>query len=292
METFRYPRRFKIMTLVSAVVFTVMALLLIGWAELNGIRHLEVFALILFMLGMYVWWCVVMYRRADDTVTVDDSSLVYRAPRRPTVILPWSSVRIRSRDMLLHLEVSDRSGARPGRILLGYQLDDFGRLAQIVRERMAPEVRSGPAPRVFVRSFWAITAPLHWPLAFIGVAVWAWSHGREQAAIFIAGGIVWSVVSAMREPWRVRVLDDGFAIDYAGRSKRIPFAEVRAVRLHELKEYGKGRTRLADTQAVDIETARGTVRLAGFRDGSLELYRALDDVWRAAKGSGARGAPA
>ena len=54
METFRYPVRFKVMTLVSAVVFAVLAVLLIGWAELNGIRHLEVFALILVMLGLYV----------------------------------------------------------------------------------------------------------------------------------------------------------------------------------------------------------------------------------------------
>jgi hypothetical protein len=128
-ETFRYPKRFKVMTLVSAIVFTAMTVLLIGWADLNGIRHLEIFGLILFMLGMYIWWCVVMYRRQADSP---------RADRR-------------------------------------------------------------------------------------------------------------------RPPARAQ-------------------------------EYGKGRTRLADTQAVDIETVRGTVRLSGFRDGSLELYRALDDWLRSGRG--------
>lgn len=113
--------------------------------------------------------------------------------------------------------------------------------------------------------------------------MWAWANGRQQAALLIVGGVIWSVVSVLREPWRVRVVDDAIRVDYVGRSRRIAFGDIAAVRLHELKEYGKGRTRLADMQAVDIVTATGgTLRLAGFRDGSLELYRALDDVWRAA----------
>ena len=53
METFRYPRRFKLMTFVSAVVFSVMTVALLGWAEYNGVRHLEIFALILLVLLLY-----------------------------------------------------------------------------------------------------------------------------------------------------------------------------------------------------------------------------------------------
>ena len=282
METFRYPRRFKLMTLVSAVVFSVMTVVLIGWAEYHGVRHLEIFALILLMLGMYIWWCVVMYRRADDVVTVDAGGLVYRAPGRPPVSLPWASVHARSRDRRLHVEISDRSGVRPVRIRLGYQLENFGRLIHIIRERTTPELRTGPPQRAFVRSLSEITGPLHWPLAFIGVAAWLWTHERPQAALLVASGILWSIVGAARQPWRVRILDDALAIDYVGRSQRIALADVSAVRLHEYKEYGKGRPRLDDIQAVDVETARGIVRLAGFRDGSLALYRALEDVWRAA----------
>jgi hypothetical protein len=121
METFRYPRRFKLMTLVSGVVFSVMTVLLLGWAEYNGVRHLEIFALILLMLGLYIWWCVIMYRRPTTSSPVDDGGLLYRAPGRAAVSLPWSSVHARSRDRRLHLEISDPSGVPPVRIKLGYQ---------------------------------------------------------------------------------------------------------------------------------------------------------------------------
>jgi hypothetical protein len=276
METFRYPRRFKLMTLVSGAVFSILIVFLIGLAETHGVRHLEIFTLMLAMLAAYIRWCVTMYRRADDTVTVDDSSLLYRAPGAPTVVLAWSSLGTRSRDVLLRLEVFDRSGAGPGRIVPGYQMDGFGRLAQIIRERAAPPLRSGPPPRVFPRSFRTLTAPLHWPLAFVGVAVWWWTHGQAPAALFVAGGIVWSFLSVLREPWRVRVVDDAILIDRLGHTTRIAFADIAAVRLHALTPHGT-------TQAVDLITAAGAiVRLSGFRDGSLELYRALDDAWRAA----------
>lgn len=270
------------MTAVSAVVFSVITVALIGWADYNGIRHLEVFALILVMLGVYIWWCVVMFRRADDTVTVGSGGLVYRAPGRPPVSLPWSSVQARAHDRRLHLEITDRRGVHPGRIRLGYQIEHFGRLIHIIRERTAPPLRTGPPQRVFVRSVSEITGPLHWPLAFIGVAIWLWRMGQPRAALFTTCGILWSIGSAVQQPWRVRILDDALAIDYLGRSRRIALAEVTDVQLHEYKEYGKGRPRLDDIQAVDVVTVHGTLRLAGYRDGSLALYRALDDVWRAA----------
>lgn len=161
METFRYPKRFKLMTAVSAAVFSTITVALIWWANYNGIRHLEIFAPILLMLGTYLWWCVIMFRRADDTVTVGSGGLICRPRRGLPVSLPWSSVQARARDRRLHLEVTDRSGVNPARIRLGYQMENVGRLVQVVRERTTPPLRTGPPQRVFLRSFGEVTGPLH-----------------------------------------------------------------------------------------------------------------------------------
>ena len=86
-ETFRYPRRFKAMTAVSGVAFAALAIMLLKWLELGPVRHPELFAAIMLTLSGSLAWCITMYRRADDEVTLDESSIAYRVPGRTTLIL-------------------------------------------------------------------------------------------------------------------------------------------------------------------------------------------------------------
>ena len=72
----------------------------------------------------------------------------------------------------------------------------------------------GPHQRWFAKSLASILSPLHWPVLLLGVAVWAWTHGREEAALIVVVGFVWAAVSILQAPWRVRLLDDGLTVDY------------------------------------------------------------------------------
>jgi hypothetical protein len=80
----------------------------------------------------------------------------------------------------------------------------------------------------------------------------------------------------------VRLLDDVVAIDWIGRSRTIRYAEIEAVRVTDVK----------GVKSIDPETTGGvatvtisavdgrSVQLTNFKDGSLSLYRALDDAHR------------
>ena len=138
METFRYPKRFKLMTAVSAIVFTTIGIALVAWADYNGVRHWGMFGLVFTMLALYVRSCVTLFRRADDTVTVGSGGLIYRAPGRPPVSLAWANVHARSHDRQMRLDIVDRSGGYRKTITLGAQIQDFGRLIQLVRDRAVP----------------------------------------------------------------------------------------------------------------------------------------------------------
>jgi hypothetical protein len=79
-------------------------------------------------------------------------------------------------------------------------------------------------------------------------------------------------------PWRVRLLDDAIAVDWLGWSRRIAYAEIAAVRVKEFKDIPDKETTGGEA-TVMLETTRGgVIKLAGFRDGSFALYRALDDA--------------
>jgi hypothetical protein len=136
-EIFRYPRRFKAMTAFSAVVFAALAAMLLKWLEIAPLRQPELFTAIMLTLGVSLAWCVAMFKRADDEVVLDESSIVYRVPGRPTLILQWPEItRVRARDLLQRLDLTDVTGTR--RIVVAYQMENFGRLRQMIREHTTP----------------------------------------------------------------------------------------------------------------------------------------------------------
>ncbi|HEY3097976.1 MAG TPA: hypothetical protein VGL14_03655 [Methylomirabilota bacterium] len=225
-ETFRYPRRFKTMTAVSGVVFAALAVMLLMWLEIGPVRHTEPFAAIMLTVGTSLAWCVTMFRRADDEVVLDESSIAYRVPGRPTLIVSWPEItRVRARDLLQRLELSDVTGTR--RIVLAYQMDNFARLRQIIRERTTPPATTGPPQCVFAKSLGAILLPLHWPGVFVLVAAWFWRHGSSPFALVF--GIAWGVWVVLSPPWRVRLLDDAVAVEWLGWSRRLQGRIVRAL---------------------------------------------------------------
>lgn len=63
-------------------------------------------------LGASLVGCVAMFRRADDTVVLDESSIVYRVPGRPPVILQSPEIT-RVRDLLMRLEDAWQRGGPP-----------------------------------------------------------------------------------------------------------------------------------------------------------------------------------
>jgi hypothetical protein len=274
-ETFRYPRRFKAMTAFSAVVFAALAAMLLKWLAIMPLRQPEIFIAIMLTLGASLAWCVAMYKRAGDEVLVDESSIVYRVPGRTPVILSWPEVtRVRARDVLQRLDVSDVTGTR--RIVLAYQMENFARLSQIIRERTAPPPTAGPAQRVFARSAGSMLLSLHWPIVAVLIAAWFWRLGASPLAML--WGIGWGLWVLLSAPWRVRLLDDAVAVDWPGWSRRIPYADIAAVSVKELKNVPDKETTGGEA-TVTIETTGGRViKLAGFKDGSFALYRALDEA--------------
>ena len=276
-ETFRYPRRFKAMTAVSGVVFAALAIMLLKWLELGPVRHPELFAAIMLTLFGSLAWCFAMYRRAADEVTLDESSIAYRVPGRTTLILTWPEItRVRARDLLQRLELTDVTGTR--RIVVAYQMENFARLRRLIRERTTPPAPIGPPQRVFAKSLAAILLPLHWPVVFIIVAAWFWRQGASPYGVLF--GVAWGLWTLLAPPWRVRLLDDAVAVDYLGRGRRIAYGDIVAVRLEDRKAIRDKET-TGGVATVIIETPRGgTIQLAGFKDGSLALFSALEDAWK------------
>jgi hypothetical protein len=238
-EIFRYPRRFKAMTAFSAVVFAALAAMLLKWLEIAPLRQPELFTAIMLTLGVSLAWCVAMFKRADDGVVLDESSIVYRVPGRPTLILQWPEItRVRARDLLQRLDLTDVTGTR--RIVVAHQTENFGRLRQMIRERTAPPATAGPPRRVFARSPGSILLSLHWPLIVVMVCVWAWGQDAPRAVYGVLWGVAWGLWSILVPPWRVRLLDHAVAVDSLGWRRTIPYASVVAVRLEELKRPRQG----------------------------------------------------
>ena len=215
------------MTAVSGVVFAALAVILLKWLDLGPVRHPELFAAIMLTVFVSLAWCVTMFRRADDEATLDESSIAYRVPGRATLIMSWPEItRVRARDLLQRLELTDVTGTR--RIVLAYQMENFARLRRMIRERTRPPAPTGPPQRVFAKSLAAILLPLHWPVVFVIVAAWFWRQGGSPYAPLFT--IAWGVWTLLGPPWRVRLLDDAVAVDYLGRSRRIGYAEIVEVR--------------------------------------------------------------
>jgi hypothetical protein len=276
-ETFRYPRRFKAMTAVSGVVFAALAFMLLKWLEVGPIRHPELFAAIMLTLFGFLTWCVAMFRRADDEVTLDESSIAYRVPGRTTLIMSWPEItRVRARDLLQRLELTDVAGAR--RIVVAYQMENFARLRRLIRDRTTPAAPAGPPPRVFAKSLAAILLPLHWPVVLITVAAWFWRQGASPYALLF--GIAWGLWSLLGPAWRVRLLDDAVAIDYIGRGRRIAYADIVEVRIEDRKAVRDKETTGGVATVIIETTRRRAIQLAGFKDGSLALFTALEDAWK------------
>jgi len=79
-------------------------------------------------------------------------------PGRPTLILSWPEItRVRARDVLQRLDLADVTGTR--RIVLAYQMENFARLRQIIRERTTPATTTASPQRVFAKSLGAILLP-------------------------------------------------------------------------------------------------------------------------------------
>ena len=276
-ETFRYPRRFKAMTAVSGVVLAALAVMLLTWLETGPVRHTELFVAIILTISVCLAWCVTMFRRADDEVVLDDSSIAYRVPGRSTVILSWPEVTgVRARDLLQRLDLSDVTGTR--RIVLAYQMENFGRLRLIIRERTTPPATAGPPRRVFARSPGSMLLSLHWPLIFVLVSAWYWRQGGSPYGVLFC--VAWGLWTLLAPPWRVRLRDDAVAVDWLGWSRRIPYTDIVAVRIRDLKGIPDKET-TGGVATVMIETVRGgVIKLAEFKEGSFALYRALDEAWR------------
>ena len=205
-ETFRYPRRFKAMTAVSGVVFAALGVMLLTWLEIGPVRHTELFVAIILTISVWLAWCVTMFRRADDEVVLDDSSIAYRVPGRSTVILSW------------------------------------------------PEVTG---VRAFARSPGSMLLSLHWPLIFVLVSAWYWHQGGSPYGVLFC--VAWGLWTLLAPPWRVRLRDDAVAVDWLGWSRKIPYTDIVAVRIRDLKGIPDKET-TGGVATVMIETVRGGAR--------------------------------
>jgi len=115
-------------------------------------------------------------------------------------------------------------------------------------------------------------------VVFILVAAWFWRQGASPYGVLF--GVAWALWTLLAPPWRVRLLDDAIAVDYLGRGRKIAYGDIVVVRLEDRKAFRDKET-TGGVATVIIETTHGgTTQLAGFKDGSLALFNALEDAWK------------
>ncbi len=267
---FRLPTGYKWVFRVGFAFFlalTVYTLLLPVLDREENNWTIAPLALVAFGLsGLAVWGL----RHVDDYVVADDSGLTH-VVRGQETHLKWLDVRSVNHKTT-RLRVTDAQGRS---VMLDYALEGFHRLRDLIVDRTDNLALNSSVPREFHRDSGVRTSfTVALVVALTGAIFWMWFEGATASDLLLVVVFLGLMVSTLFPGVRrVTVTAENLIVNYLLKPSEIPYAELSWISLGE--QGGEG---------VVVRLRRGqTIRLGHFKEGTIEFYRLLRNVWEKAQ---------
>jgi hypothetical protein len=215
---------------------------------------------------------------AFASVAVNSDGIWYLPRKEGGAFLAWSEVaNLTDDENGIHscLVLTDQTGST--KIKLGYYLEDFDRLRELVIEHTAA-TRCQPPIRAFHRT-WLYKMIFCFGIVFF-LCLSELTHSQRGLSLAFLGFAVLSLVSFVQESTRVEIGPDAFVIIYPGWSRSIPFNNITGITLTNISN---GKNVFYATVTVQRMTGKW-IRLQKYREGSIALYEGLLSAWKTAGG--------
>ena len=219
--------------------------------------------------GAAAWFSVTIVRRIPSYPIEVNSDGLWPAHRpRAEALVCWNAIAsVRERPYLQCLELFDAEGARL--IRLEYQLLNFERLRNLIRERAALRLVAAPS-RVFEKRWWHHVFGIFSILGFVALGLYV---AQEQPLLGYIGAAAFGAMLGW-EYWntayRVAVFPGKLTISWPGRSMTLRPQEVGGVELSDSFVYHARHPRVSV-----LVLPRRTMQLQDLGVSAFELQRTL-----------------
>ena len=248
--------------------------------QLNDLNHFSLTLMVLYvaLFGTLTGLCLQMLWGCTVTVAVNSDG-IWGLPRSAAVtFIRWSDVgSVRALDVVQRLVVRDTTGNK--KIKLEYQLENFEKLRAFVLEHSAAARLRTPPTTIFHRNWVNRGVMLASFVIFLLLTGLCVRQRQPRPAPIFLGFAVLALAGLMREPARVEITNDGIVIRYLGWRRTVPFDSITNIEFVDLHDRGNVRP------TVIIERKSGkSLKLVGYREGSIALNDALSSAWRTSRG--------
>lgn len=234
METFRYKRGVRALAAFGTVVCTLMLLFFVFMARsarASGAKDwMLILPVCLFPL-LVAWYWIVLWKRSDRVLTVDDAGIRVTHPRAAPRSVAWAEIaEVRARDNLQALQLRDAQGMPL--LWLDYNwLANFERLRALVLERVQGRGAGGPQRRFRLGMEMQLAVPI--VIAAFGIlAVMSASRGDWTRAVIVAGIAVGGAASYYaRTALRLNLDDDEIVLHHLFHIQRVRYVDLANVQI-------------------------------------------------------------
>lgn len=214
-------------------------------------------------------------RSARSRIAVNSEG-IWRREGSSTAFLAWSDIAsVGANDALQRLEIMD--GRDTTTIRVAYQIGNFERLRDYILNHTTKQTKLD-TPRVGV--FYATSGnKIVYGTAAAALLFSAWLSQHHSGHILIVPLLLGIILLflILREPTKVVIGHDGFAVHHLGYQTDIPFDSVSNITIVDVRYRGNV------WPGVVVTTVRGgRIRLTRFREGSVALYEAMQAARRLA----------
>lgn len=220
------------------------------------------------------------FLRLRYSVAVNDEGLWHSSAGRATTFIAWNDVKsVVAEDVQQRLVIAGKADGQ--KIRLDYQLKDFEKLRQFIRDQIQAKAHlTEPSVRSFHRTWINKVILLSFAATGALLVRWCLQGGQRAPALCFGGMSLYLLLSVLfADPTRVTTSEEGVLIHYPMRKRVIPFSAIKAIELKDVRESGNA------WAAVIIKTQSGrSVKFFRFREGSIAMQEALEEAWRLARG--------
>lgn len=307
--SFGFPRIYR-----GALIFLLVACFgFIGFSagvamDEPGMRSFVVAAGGVALFGSGAIISAIYWSRSRDRISVDDDGIAYVPHRGPATFIGWGEVgKVEAHYLIRRLVVQDRMGLR--RINLGYHLEDFSRLREIVRKRtanrpgrpapiesyrerqgspvsaraMTPSAMAPTArPAVFhaeLRTWVVVMSPLAVGVVYGLIVLWTHqSLGPDRTRVLILYFVILAAAELIliaRLPWRIMLSDSAASVGYPLWNRVVPYRAITRIEL--LRGLNREGRRL-ETVRMELKNGRA-LSFRNLKSGERTLYEVLMARW-------------